>query len=60
MGGRWEWLAVPAAGTVPYIGDALHWDGLVRAGAYGPAAAVVCADAFLRVRPRGPKPGNGL
>ncbi|MEU6094352.1 glycosyltransferase 87 family protein [Streptomyces sp. NPDC047079] len=60
LGGRWEWLAVPAAGTVLYIGDALHWGGLAQAAAYGLAAAVVCAGALLRARPRVAQPGIGL
>ncbi|MGW1198683.1 glycosyltransferase 87 family protein [Streptomyces sp. NPDC002536] len=49
MGGRAEWLAVVAAGTVLYVGNALRWDA-VEASAYGPAAVVVSAGALLRSR----------
>ncbi|WP_421671781.1 glycosyltransferase 87 family protein [Saccharopolyspora spinosa] len=51
MGGRCEWLAVTAAGTALYIGDALHWH-TVQALAYGLAAVVVCAAAVIRARNR--------
>ncbi|AJE39390.1 glycosyltransferase 87 family protein [Streptomyces nodosus] len=54
MGGRWEWLAVAAAGTALYVADALHWHG-VQAAAYGPAAAAVLAGALLRARARAGK-----
>jgi hypothetical protein len=54
MGGRWEWLAVAAAGTVLYVADALHWHG-VQVAAYGPAAAAVLAGALVRTRARGGK-----
>ncbi|MFF7146094.1 MULTISPECIES: glycosyltransferase 87 family protein [Streptomyces] len=52
MGGRWEWLAVAAAGTALYVADALHWHG-VQVAAYGTAAVAVLAGAFLRARARG-------
>ncbi|WP_241968525.1 glycosyltransferase 87 family protein [Streptomyces sp. ICBB 8177] len=51
LDGRWEWLAVPAAGTVLYIGNALRWHGLApQAWPFGVAAAVVVAGAVLRGR----------
>ncbi|MGW5127306.1 glycosyltransferase 87 family protein [Streptomyces sp. NPDC004069] len=54
MGGRWEWLAVAAAGTALYVAGALQWHG-VQATAYGPAAAAVLAGALVRARARGGK-----
>ncbi|MEU6171455.1 glycosyltransferase 87 family protein [Streptantibioticus parmotrematis] len=51
LDGRWEWLAVPAAGMVLYIGNALRWHGLApQAWPFGVAAAVVAAGAVLRRR----------
>ncbi|REE57660.1 uncharacterized protein DUF2029 [Streptomyces sp. 3212.3] len=52
MGGRWEWLAVAAAGTVLYIADALQWHD-IQVTAYGMAAAAVLAGALVRTRARG-------
>ncbi|MFI9599610.1 glycosyltransferase 87 family protein [Streptomyces sp. NPDC052043] len=54
MGGRWEWLAVAAAGTALYVAGALQWHG-VQATAYGSAAAAVLAGALVRARARGGK-----
>ncbi|MFJ2737069.1 hypothetical protein [Streptomyces sp. NPDC087317] len=53
MGGRWEWLAVAAAGTVLYVADALQWRQGVHASAYGLAAVTVLAGALVRARARG-------
>jgi hypothetical protein len=56
LDGRWEWLAVPAAATVLYIGDALHWQSFtVQASAFGLAAVTVLAGALVRTRARGGK-----
>ncbi|WP_326804642.1 hypothetical protein OIE49_27750 [Streptomyces sp. NBC_01788] len=52
MGGRWEWLAVAAAGTVLYVADALQQQA-VQASAYGLAAVTVLAGALVRARARG-------
>ncbi|MCN9241077.1 glycosyltransferase 87 family protein [Streptomyces sp. RY43-2] len=52
MGGRWEWLAVAAAGTVLYVAGAREWHG-VQATAYGLAAATVLVGALVRTRQRG-------
>ncbi|MGW2939287.1 glycosyltransferase 87 family protein [Streptomyces sp. NPDC001156] len=54
MGGRWEWLAVAAAGTALYVADALQWHG-VQVAVYGPAAVEVLAGALVRARARGGK-----
>ncbi|MDJ0340875.1 glycosyltransferase family 87 protein [Streptomyces sp. H10-C2] len=51
LDGRWEWLAVPAAGTVLYIGNAMGAHGSwLQSWSYGTAAAVVLAGAALRAR----------
>ncbi|MCQ4079806.1 DUF2029 domain-containing protein [Streptomyces sp. RB6PN25] len=51
LDGRWEWLTVPAAGTVLYVGDALHWNSFtVQVSVFGPAAAAVLAGALIRAR----------
>ncbi len=52
MGGPWEWLAIPAAGTVLYVADALQWHG-VQLCAYAVAAVTVLAGAVVRARARG-------
>ncbi|WP_445525849.1 glycosyltransferase 87 family protein [Streptomyces cyslabdanicus] len=51
MGGRGEWLAIAAAGTVLYVADALQWHG-IQAAAYGLAAVTVLAGALARTRAR--------
>ncbi|MEV7239203.1 glycosyltransferase 87 family protein [Streptomyces sp. NPDC051020] len=51
MGGRWEWLAVAAAGTVLYVADALQWHG-VQASAYGLAAVAVLTGVLVRTAAR--------
>lgn len=53
MSGRWEWLAVAAAGTVLYVSDAPQWRQGVQASAYGLAAATVLAGVLVRARARG-------
>ncbi|MBV9024249.1 MAG: DUF2029 domain-containing protein [Streptomycetaceae bacterium] len=57
LDGRWEWLSVPAAGTVLYIGDALHWGNfVVQATVFGLAAAMVLAGVLIRARMPGRQP----
>ncbi len=49
LDGRWEWLAVPAAGIVLYVEDALgNGDFAAQAGPFGAAALIVAAGAVLR------------
>ncbi|MFJ2563234.1 glycosyltransferase 87 family protein [Streptomyces sp. NPDC088770] len=52
MGGRWEWLAVAAAGTVLYVAGGLQQQA-VQASAYGLAAVTVLAGVLVRARARG-------
>jgi hypothetical protein len=62
LDGRWEWLAVPAAGAVLYLGVALVPKGTdFESLSYGVAALAVLAGAAVRARrvPRGPVPGGG-
>ncbi|MCM2428683.1 glycosyltransferase 87 family protein [Streptomyces sp. RKAG337] len=49
LDGRWEWLAVPLAGTVLYIGTAMALPSeLLQSWSYGTAAMAVLAGATLR------------
>lgn len=51
LDGRWEWLAVPLAGLALYTGDVLGAfspRNVLQASAYGAAALVVAAGAWLR------------
>ncbi|MFF8595849.1 glycosyltransferase 87 family protein [Streptomyces sp. NPDC015220] len=57
MGGPWEWLAIPAAGIVLYVADALQWHG-VQVSAYAVAAVTVLAGAVVRARARGSGDGR--
>ncbi|MCZ4103505.1 hypothetical protein O3W51_46340, partial [Streptomyces sp. H39-C1] len=51
LDGRWEWLAVPLAGTVLYIGNAMALPSeLLQPWSYGIAAGVVVAGTLLRAR----------
>lgn len=51
LDGRWEWLAVPAAGTALYIEGAMGVRGVPgQAWPYGVAAAAVVLGALLRGR----------
>ncbi|MFI9102444.1 glycosyltransferase family 87 protein [Streptomyces fildesensis] len=51
LDGRWEWLAVPLAGTVLYIGNAIGAHGSwLQSWSYGTAAVTVLAGAALRAR----------
>ena len=51
LDGRWEWLAVPAAGQVLYLAGGSG----VQQGAYGVALACVLAGGLLRARRAVPK-----
>ena len=51
LDGRWEWLSVPAAGAVLYLGGAPRGVDL-QSLSYGIAMLAVLAGAALRVRPR--------
>lgn len=54
LDGRWEWLAVPVAGTALYIGNAMGAHGSwLQSWSYGTAAVVVLAGAVLRARAAG-------
>ncbi|MFF1542648.1 glycosyltransferase 87 family protein [Streptomyces sp. NPDC058291] len=48
MDGRWEWLAVTLAGTALYVGGRLLPGFPLQAWAYGSAATVIAAGAWLR------------
>ncbi|NEA57163.1 DUF2029 domain-containing protein [Streptomyces sp. SID13666] len=49
LDGRWEWLAVPLAGTALYIGNAMGAHGSwLQSWSYGTAAVTVLASAALR------------
>jgi hypothetical protein len=53
LDGRWEWLAVPAAGTALYLAPALGAPGEpAQLWSYGLAALVVGAGALVRGRSR--------
>ncbi|MFF3363904.1 glycosyltransferase 87 family protein [Streptomyces misionensis] len=51
LDGRWEWLAVPLAGTVLYLGGRLLPGVPLQAWAYGTAAGCVALGAVLRALP---------
>ncbi|MCZ4119202.1 glycosyltransferase family 87 protein [Streptomyces sp. H39-S7] len=51
LDGRWEWLTVPLAGTVLYIGNSMGAHGTwLQSWSYGTAAVAVLAGAALRAR----------
>ncbi len=63
LDGRWEWLAVPAAAMVVYVGNALRWHGLGTAGwPFGIATVLIAAATAARIglaRQRRELPANG-
>ncbi|MFJ3792872.1 glycosyltransferase 87 family protein [Kitasatospora sp. NPDC090091] len=56
LDGRWEWLAVPAAGQVLYLTGGTG----AQQAAYGAALLCVAGGAALRRRGRGRGPGRGV
>ncbi|MCZ4103870.1 hypothetical protein O3W51_48370, partial [Streptomyces sp. H39-C1] len=57
LDGRWEWLAVPLAGTVLYIGNAMALPSeTLQPWSYGIAAGVVLAGTLLRAYRNGSQP----
>ncbi|MFD3454828.1 glycosyltransferase 87 family protein, partial [Streptomyces sp. NPDC058691] len=60
LDGRWEWLAVPAAGAALYLGGALWGSNVpLQTLAYGIAAPAVLAGAALRARRTPVRPVSG-
>ncbi len=60
LDGRWEWLAVPAAGAVLYIGGE-PWGNhaYLQSLSYGAAALTVLAGAAARTRSTRKRPASG-
>jgi hypothetical protein len=60
LDGRWEWLAVPAAGAVLYIGGEPWGDhAYLQSLSYGAAALTVLAGAAVRTRSARKRPVPG-